>query len=65
MVLNNKWSLTLMLSTIFVLSIHAQYYVQRLLDDELRKGEVFSIIANRNEFYFDLSVFYNEILFHF
>jgi len=59
---NSKWFLTLMVSTFFVLTIHAQYYIQKLLDDELRKGIVFSIQEknNKNEFYLDLGVFYND-----
>lgn len=63
MAIKSRLIFTLMLSTIFVLSIHAQYYVQKLLGDELRKGTVFSVQKNNsiNEFYLDIGVFYNEI----
>lgn len=60
MVKNNKWFLTLMVSTSFVLTIHAQYYIQKLLDDELRKGELLSIIQTEDQkFLLHLSVVYN------
>lgn len=60
MVKNSKWFLTLMVSTFFVLTIHAQYYIQKLLDDELRKGELLSIIQTEDKkFLMHLSVVYN------
>lgn len=61
MVLNNKGLLTIMLSTIFVLSIQSQYYVQKLLVDEVRKGELISISQTADDnFLIHLSIVYNK-----
>jgi hypothetical protein len=46
MVIRTKWFLALMLSTIFVLSIKAQYYVNSIFEDGLIQGKVRTILEN-------------------
>ncbi|MBK8626721.1 MAG: T9SS type A sorting domain-containing protein [Saprospiraceae bacterium] len=61
MVIKARLFLTLMLSTIFVLSIQAQYYVQKLLDDEVQKGELLSISQSDDQkLLMHLSIVYNS-----
>lgn len=59
-----KSFLTLMLSTFYVLSIYSQYFVQKLFEDVVQNGEIFSLAKtnNENEYYFDLGVFYSDVL---
>ena len=61
MAIKARLFLTLMLSTIFVLSIQAQYYVQKLLDDEVQKGELLSISQSDDQkLLMHLSIVYNS-----
>lgn len=59
----HKWILAWMLCTFFVWSVQAQFYVQTLLDDELKMGRVRTIIedVNNKSLFIKAGIFPNDV----